>query len=300
MTRKFCPALTLFILGVAFGIYAGRNGFAKDENLKPEDVVAAYLKSIGSTEALAGAKNRGLKGSATIKFIQGGTGVDTGQFLMVSEGSNFGLIIKFDSTGYPGEHIAFDGSAVTVSNINPGNRSPLGDFIFRYSQIVKEGFFGGVLSTAWPLLDIAKKNPSLKYSSAKVEGRKLHALEYIPQAKMNDVKVKLFFEFDTFRHVRTEYKLRVRGERSMQPGSVTTGGIMDTVPDSDYLLAETFDNFREEKVGDDPAKSLMLPHSYALSYSVEGRGSSFLANWTMEATQLMHNVKLSPAQFKAP
>ena len=48
----------------------------------------------------------------------------------------------------------------------------------------------------------------MKYGEAKVEGRKLHMIEYRPKNRLGDVKIKLYFDWDTFRHVRTEYNVR--------------------------------------------------------------------------------------------
>ena len=65
---------------------------------------------------------------------------------------------------------------------------------------------------------------------------------------------------------------------------------------------EKFDNFKEVKLNDLEGienMSLILPQSYALEYSVEGQGSSFLAHWNLIADQWMLNGKLDPSVFKA-
>jgi hypothetical protein len=318
MARKIFPILLAIALFSSWSFNGSQSAFAKDPDLTPEQVVAAHLKSIGSPEVLATIKNRGIGGDATVQFIQGGTGKMIGQSLIISDGSSLGVILKYGTVDYPGEQFAFNGSEVTVANISPGQRSPLGDFIYRYNIILKEGLFGGVLSTGWPLLDISKKKPSLKYDRAKVDGRELHVLEYMSKAYMNDIKVKLFFDLETFRHVRTEYRLKVQGEQALQANdtiiegvsrasntgaktspSTRNAGILDQVEDSIYLLVETFDNFKELKSGKSPdAKSLTLPQSYTISYSNQGHGSTFLANWGVEAKQWYQNGKIDPSYFK--
>ena len=184
---------------------------AGEQGLTPARVVAAHLRSLGSPERLAGIKNRGMSGTATVKFIQGGVGTLAGAAMVISSGRNLSIIMKYGAVEYPGEYFAHDGADVEVSTIKPGQRSPLGDFIFRYKGIMKEGLMGGVWSLGWPLLNLEARNPSLEYRSAKVDGRELHELEYIPKGGLNDIKVRLFFEPETFRHVRTEYRLRVEG-----------------------------------------------------------------------------------------
>jgi hypothetical protein len=52
--------------------------------------------------------------------------------------------------------------------------------------------------------------------------------------------------------------------------------------DSDYLLFESFDDFRE-------VEEMMLPHRYAIGYSAEGQTRTFLAQWILEAKQRTHN-----------
>jgi hypothetical protein len=226
----------------------------------------------------------------------------TGRAAIVSAGRNIAIRFIYGGPDYPGEYFMFNGSEVQVRNITPGQRSPLGDFLFRYNQLMKEGLLGGVYSLGWPLLDIEKRNASFKYSSAKVDGRELHEIDYTPKGGMNNIKVKLFFEPGTFRHVRTEYILVVPGEQALQAGKTVTmvvpntaeqqggtitrkAGILDKIEDSHYLLVEKFDDFK----GID---GMTLPQRYTIEYSVEGQGGTFLANWTIQAEKWVHNEKI--------
>ena len=319
MASKLFSLLLVAALCLSFSFNGSQSFYAKESDLKPEDVVAAHLKSIGSPEVLASIKNRGIAGIAKVNFIQGGTGTMEGQSLIVSAGPNLGFLMKFGGVEYPGENFAFDGSEVTVSEISPGQRSPLGEFIYRYNFILKEGLFGGVLSVGWPLLDITKKNPSLKYDRAKFDGKDVHELQYVAQSGMNDVKVKLFFDLDTFHHVGTEYRLRVESEQALQVGKTVTegvprasdsgvvssaitrpAGILDVVSHSFYLLVEKFDNFKEVRFSNGQAiKSMTLPHSYVIEYSNEGQGSTFLANWSVDVAQCIQNGTIHASYFRA-
>jgi hypothetical protein len=317
--------LLAMALGLSLSLVRGECAFGTDKGLTPEEVVAAHLKSLGPPDLLASIKNRGMSGKTTVEFVTGGTGAPlAGQCMVVSAGRNMSIILKYGGIDYPGEYFAYNGSDVEVSTINPGQRSPLGDFIFRYKGIMKEGLLGGVWSLGWPLLDIEKRDASLKYTSAKVDGRELHEIDYTPKGGMNGIKVKLFFEPGTFRHVRTEYLLTVQGEQSLQAGQTvtrgapstaqlgTTGqltgpitraaGIQDQIGNSYYKLVEKFDNFKEIKFKDakgSETRSLMLPQSYSLEYSVEGQGSSFLGRWNLTADQWMQNGNINASVFKA-
>jgi hypothetical protein len=301
------------VLCVCFGLVSMDALQAKDNEMTAEQVIAANLKSIGPSEVVAGVKNRGISGQSFVTFILGGIGKMAGQGVILTAGSNLGIIMKYGGVEYPGEYLAFDGKDVTIGTIKPGQRSPLGDFIFRYNQIMKEGLFGGVLSLGWPLYHLEDKKPDLKYDRAKIDGQDLHEIEYIPKKGMNGIKVKLYFEPETYRHVRTEYRLKVKGEQSLQNGqSLTRGsadssqtmqgggaagitrnaGIQDAMYDSIYVLVEKFEDF---KVVD----KMTLPQRYTINYSNEGHGNSFVANWTIQADQIIHNGKINQSLFKA-
>jgi hypothetical protein len=319
----------ILIIAMAFGIslslaWCG-NSLAGNKGLTPEEVIAAHVKSIGAPERLARIKNRGVSGKSSMEFVQGGVGTLEGQFMVVSAGHDLSIILRYvGAPEYPGEYFAFDGTDVEVSTIKPGQRSPLGDFIFRYKGLMKEGLLGGVWSLGWPLLEVEKRSPSLKYNSAKVDGRELHEIDYTPKGGMNNIKVKLFFEPGTFHHVRTEYLLRIQGEQSLQAGQTVTqgvpttaglatggqvsgqvtrdAGIQDHLSYSYYRLVEKFDNFKEVKFKDPKGSetaSLTLPYSYSLEYSVEGHGSSFLAHWNASADQWLQNGNIDASVFKA-
>ena len=326
MKVKAIILLITIALGFSFGLAWPGTSFARDKELKPEEVVAAHLKSIGASEILAKIKNQGISGTTSVEFVQGGVGTLDGQFMAVSAGRNLSIILRYaGAPSYPGEYFAYDGKDVEVSTITPGQRSPLGDFIFRYKGVMKEGLLGGVWSLGWPLLDIKQRDAALQYSNAKVDGRELHEIDYNPKGGLNDIKVKLFFEPDTFRHVRTEYRLRVQGEQALQAGQTVTrggapssaglaagqasggsvtrdAGMLDRVSYSYYLLVEKFGNFKEVKLKDPKGGetgSLIMPHNYNLEYSVEGHGSTFLARWNANAEQWIQNGTIDASVFKA-
>ncbi|MDM7998341.1 MAG: hypothetical protein QUT30_21945 [Acidobacteriota bacterium] len=284
-------------------------GNADDNKLSAETVVAKHLQSIGRPEVLKNIQARAFKGSASFEFIQGMSGSSTsGTVIFASDGKRSAIKLTYNDLVYPGEHFAFDGEDVTVGHISPGQRSPLADFIYRYNGALKEGLLGGVWSLSWPLLDLQKKKPDLKYKEARVSGRPMHELEYRPKKSFGDLKVKLFFDFETFRHVRTEYRVRVRndnstrseaGERrrgvgiSRYPDSDPSSEIHDDVPDSIYLLIEKFDDFRDHD-------GVLLPTVCSYEYSVEGQGNSIVAHWTMKADgPFAHNGKIPEDFFVA-
>ena len=226
--RNLIPLLTLLII-LIFCFPGTQISFSQAITLTPEKIIDAHVKSIGNPEVLNSIKNRGINGTVTVQFIQGGApGKTIGQFMLISAGQNLGLIMRYGALEYPGEHFAYDGNEVTIANISPGQRSPLGDFFYRYNGVIKEGLLGGVLTMNWPLLDIENRQIELKFNQVKIEGQELYEIEYLPNTRMNDVKVKLFFEPDTFHHVRTEYRLVVHGEQSLLTNAPYTHGTPKT------------------------------------------------------------------------
>ena len=271
-------------------------GFAKDK-VTPEEIVTVHLRSVGDPEALAAIKTLAFVGTTSVEFIQGMHGSMSGTSMCVSDGKKMGIALKYSDLNYPGEYFAYDGKEVTVGHINPGQKSPLADFLFRHNGIMKEGLLGGVLSGGWPLLHLTEHQADLKYDKATIDGRQLHEIEYRPKKSLRDMKIKLYFDPETNRHVRTEYRVRVRDDMSAAPGggATRTGRFQaptqnargfDTLsgglPDSIYVLVEKFDDFKK-------AGQLTLPHSYTMDYSVEGQGQTFIAKWTMRAVQWAFN-----------
>jgi len=293
---------------IAFAIFTFLNtASARDKKYTMDELLAAHLQSIGSPEALKQIHSRVLSGTASVRFIQGATGAwDDGQFSFGSELYRIGIMIKFGALEYPGEHFAYDSQEVTVGHIAPGQRSPLADFIFRFDGIVKEGLLGGTLSVAWPLLNMKERKPELKHKEGKLNGRPVYEVEYRPGKLAGGMKIKLLFAKETFRHLRTEYRVAqtadmtatrsVNRSTPASPGRSQTGTrpiIFDPLPDSSYLLVEKFENFR--KIGD-----LTLPYTYTIDYSIEGQGSSLIASWNMQADgQFTNNGQIAPGFFKA-
>jgi len=193
--------------------------YSQGKDLTAAQLVARHLNSIGKPEDLAKIKSRGMSGAAAVQFIQGFSGQLTdGQFLCASEGQNLGMQLKFKDVNYPGEYFAYNGKETTVGHISPGIKSPIAEFIYRYNAIMREGLLGGVLSVAWPLLNIQERQPELEIRQEKVDDKNYYVLDYGSRKRLgNDLKVKLFFDPETFRHVRTEYRVRIKNDMSTLP-----------------------------------------------------------------------------------
>ncbi|HLH32313.1 MAG TPA: hypothetical protein VKY31_14000, partial [Terriglobia bacterium] len=82
---------------------------AKDEKLKPEQVIARHLESIGPADKLKDVKSRGTAGTAQVDIHVGGQANMTGEGNLMSQGSSVRLSLRYPSLGYPGEQFGYDG-----------------------------------------------------------------------------------------------------------------------------------------------------------------------------------------------
>lgn len=283
---------------------------ANAKGLTPEKVIAEHIKSLGGADLLTSVNSRAFVGSAEVEFVQGMTGhIKGGNSTIVADGKKTAIILKYNSVDYPQEYLSYNGEEVSVGYIAPGQRSPLADFLFRFNGIMKKGFLGGTLSLGWPFMDAQGDFGKLKFSVEKVEEKELYQLEW-PKSTLGNVRIRMFFEPETFRHVRTEYDVRIKGDVSVQStprylgnmGEVSEddeeagpgySSIMnrDMIPDSIYRLVETFENFKK-------VSGMTLPHTYKIEYSLEGQGHSFIGHWTINASKFVFNNKFDAKIFE--
>jgi hypothetical protein len=259
---------------------------AQDKKLGADDLVARHLQSIGTAQARADVKTRAVVGAVTFKDWSGQIKNTDGVAALISAGSKVRYGMSFVSTFYPREQIAFDGAHPKTMRLPSGARSPLAAFLDTQTGPLTEGLFCGVLSTAWPLMDMQRTQPKLSYHGVKkVDGQPLLQLEYRPRKGSDDLTIMLYFDPDTFRHRRTEYTYTVSNIlNGSRPGA-------DRQADIVYLLSEDFDDFQS-------VDGLTLPHAYRLQLSVQGRGSVSLREWTLAVKSISHAEKLDDAKFK--
>jgi hypothetical protein len=256
------------------------------QKLTPEEIVAKHLEAIGSAEARKAIKSHVIVGTSTVAFHNPGKGQMSGQAVLASEGSKVLLGMQFDNANYPYEKLGYDGKNFTASFLRPGLRSTLGDFLNTNNFIFKQGLIGGVLSSAWPLLDAEIKQARLEYGGIKkINARDAYELRYLPRGG-SDSQVSFFFDKDTFQHVRTEYDRII----TAQLGSNPSGAPSQTQGETHYKMIEEFSDFKKE--GD-----LTLPHTYKLTLSLRGRTGTFLADWTMSLVKFGFNLPMSADSF---
>jgi hypothetical protein len=281
---------------------------------KPDDLVARHLESMGNAQARKGVKTRMAHGTAQFKLLSGGAGSLDGTSAFVSEGNRFHFMLKFNSADYHGEHFIFDGDRVqVVTATGQQNRSPLGGLVYVQDAMLRDGLWGGELSTAWALSNLEERKPKLIYEGLKnIDGQQLHDLRYQPR-KRTDMDIHLYFDPETYRLVRTVYSLSIRPGMAnvpppppdgVAPGIFTSSmdnGIR-TNPESKevqtarqqqtrYRIEERFSEFKG-------ADGLTLPTHYNIHFSQELQdGRTTVSEWDIREEEVKNNISLDPRNF---
>jgi len=278
---------TIFVTLLVLASWPEIPVYAGDSVPKPEELVARHLDSIGSAEARAVVKDRVVQGTAAYRILVGGGGKAEGKTGLVSEGHKLRFLLKLPYIDYRGESIAFNGNAVGVAFANANQtRSPFASFISTQDVILRDGLLGGVLSTAWPLLDMGDRKAKLIVEGLKkVDGRQLYQVRYEP-AKHAEAVINLFFEPDTFRHVKTVYSISV------------ANNVGATITETSKLLPER--TTLEERFSDfKTVDRLTLPTHWNLQFTRElPNGSTSVSEWDLKEDQITNNMGLDPRNFE--
>lgn len=250
-----------------------------------DEIVKQHLQSLGSPEART-AKSRVVEGSAIYKLLVGGSGQIQGKAVLVSERQKLHLLLKVNANEYRGEQFICDGERTNVAGTYADKtRSEFGEFVRTQDVMLREGLLGGVLSTAWPMLDADVRKAKVNYEGEKrVENRQLQVLRYRPK-KATDLIIFLYFDPETFRHVMTSYELTIRPTVVSEIKNARQQEIR-------YRIEERFGDF---KVVD----GLTLPSHYDLRFTEElQNGFTKSLEWDVTTTRVLNNVSLDPRNFQ--
>ena len=280
-------AVCLLLLGASISFVQS----APDNKLAPADLISKHLDSIGPADVRARNHGTQIRGTFVLTAKQGGAGETQGQVLMASQGSQNSINLAFE--GDASMAFAFDGSKTTVTQFRPGRHTPIEQFFAEYEDLIKEGLFGGTLSESWALLHAIEKNAKLEYAGLKkVGGVQLHALKYALH-KNSDIKITLFFDAETYRHVRTEYDRTVYStDQQRIPGQAGRLPSVSNERQATQRLtaSETFSDFK-------PEGGLNLPHNYRFELSVQSQTRPMLVDWAFNLIEFKFNVPLDAKQF---
>ena len=256
------------------------------DKMKAEDVLAKHLESIGPAEERASAHSRVVVGSSRMTFnARGSVGTIEGRMILGSISRKILFATSLPSSDYPGDKFGYDGKKFTVGYLKPGRRSTLESFMLIHDVIFKEGLIGGTLSSAWPLLNLSERKAKLEYAGTEKIGTRLaHKLRYSPD-KGSDLEVTLYFDTETFRHLRTQYD-RLVGAR------LSGGGIDNQTSQraTRYKLTEDFSDYKQEG-------KLNLPHNYKVELFIDTSTGTSTHKWEMNFTDFTFNQDIDEKGF---
>jgi hypothetical protein len=254
------------------------------QELKAEEAISKHLDSIGTKEKRDEIKNRFVVG--TSEFASKLPSRKTaGKVVFVSEANNLFFVSSFNSREYPFEKIGCFKGKVNLPYVTPGTRSPLGAFIADHDKILSDGLLTGSISETWTLLNLLEQKGVFKSAGTKkVDGRETYVLNYFPKGVgSSDFTVKLFFDSQTFRHVRTEYR------RTVAPKDATFG-VLGQEGGVRISLREDFGDFKN-------TGGLTLPHSYKIHYETDSNSGTYEYDWGFKVAQYLFNQNLDPNFF---
>ena len=203
--------------------------------------------------------------------------------------------MKFNNPDYQFEKMGYDGSNLTVGYAKPGVRSVLGGFLRVNEKTFKRGIIGGVLSTSWELLDYREEVGRLKYAGkAKKGDSKLYKFDYNLR-KGSDLSVTLFFDAETFRHVKTVYR------RVFTSGLGRSGAISQSASarvDNSARQSETRHKMIEEFGGFRQEQGLMLPHTYSIYLEIQTGNGNTKDQFSVDLQKFYFNQPIEDNQFR--
>lgn len=254
------------------------------KKLTADEVIASHLESIGSAEARSAFKSVVAQGTVVGAIRVGGGGQGKGGAVMASQGSMSLVGFIFGAHDLMNEKMAFNGQKLTLGELNPGERTRFGGFLLTHDVLFREGLLGGTLSTAWPFLDMNDRKPKLRFLGTKnVNDRKAYVLGYEPRDGSN-LDIKMYFDAQTFQHVRTEY------QQEFQAPTVTDPKLAAIQRGTRLKLLEEFSDFRKES-------NLTLPHTYKVQLTFDTDNHPLLQDWVVTLTQFLFGKTLDAKQF---
>ena len=143
----------------------------------------------------AGLLSTAVTGSGKLELIVGGSGTLQGPAILGTEENRLAFLMDFGRADYQREHYIYGDGNIDVAFMVPGQRSPQANFLLTHKYVIDEGLFGGTLSSRWPLLQADMREAKIKYRGLKkVDGVKMHEMEYRRRKGRQDSKIKIQFD----------------------------------------------------------------------------------------------------------
>jgi hypothetical protein len=260
---------------------------AAAQKVEVKDIVSKHLISVVSPEQKTKVTNITAVGKTTYSQGLNHQREYSGDSVLVSDGKKLALAAAFPLQDYPYERVIYDGKKLSLPYARPGVRSALGNFLFDSNEIVKEGLFGGVLSTGWLLnFPDEKKGSMSSDGTKKIDGNEVYVISYNAKAG-SGLTVKMYFDVATGRHVRTEYRRKSTQSMAHSP-EASASATNDIIEE----MSEDFGDFATEA-------GVTLPRSYKIRIAQVIGSSSREFFYNMKVATFYYNQQLDAATFDA-
>ncbi len=311
--KKKAKIAALALLWAALGVSAA---VAANSVTTSDELVAQHLDSIADAKVRTGLKTRVVQGPVHYTILVGGVGTQDGKTQIASEGKKLVFMMKLPNNQYRGEQFIFDGEKDKVAfSTAQQTRSAFGNLVFVQDAVIREGLLGGVLTTAWPLLNLDQRKAKLSFDGLKkIDGQELYDLRYQPH-KNTDLEIHLYFDPQTYHHVMTTYTYSVsQGFANLAPSTAVgnppssggiggtpspgtqTGGTAETAAArlqlTRYRLQEKFSDFKT-------VDGVTLPTHYDIQFTQElQNGRTTLSDWDMKGVDVSNNMPVDARNFE--
>jgi hypothetical protein len=253
------------------------------QSLTANEILAKHLDSIGTKEKREFLKTLFAAGvsefTSTAPAVKGG-----GKAVVVSDPGNLFFVMSLNSREYPFEKVGAFKNKVSLPFINAGTRSLLGSFLNEHPSILLDSLFCGSMSLRW-ITDVADKKLKMKAAGMKkIDGKQTYAIEVLSSEQgSDDFKVRLYFDAQNFRHIRSEYR------RDIKIGRIVFGQ-QNQIADAKLALTEEFSDFKE-------VDGLTFPHMYKLNFTSNSNSQMYENSWGIRVGAYYINQKLTDDFF---
>lgn len=270
----FVALLSLFVTSPSL------NGQTK---LKPEEIVAKHLASIAPPEKLASIKSLIAVGEVRVEYLTQKNQPASGRIVIASEGDKMFFGMQLNAADYPQEKVIFDGNKVDVAAVRAGTRSVFGNFLQSNSSIISQGILAGVYTTSWPFLGTERGYKISSGGTKKIDEKDAYAIKFSPKGS-SDVDITMYFNEQTFQHVRTEYK---------RTSSASMGRTIDESARQHETRLKVTEDFSDYRV----FEGINVPSKYRIHYSISGQNGTTEISWTASFSEFALNQPLDPGTF---
>jgi len=258
--------------------------FVTAQKLSAQEIIAKHLDSIGTAEKRSAFKSIVVSGEVDVDYISQKRQPTSGRIVIATEGRKMFVGMNLNTPEYPQERFVFDGDKSAIGMVNRGGRSTLGNFIQSNTIIMSHGLLSGTLGSSWLFLNAADDKGKISTAGTKkIDGRETYGLSYSPKGG-SDIEIKLYFDQETFRHVRTEYS----ATRSAAMGRTIDESARNR--ETRMKLVEDFGEFKE-------SGGLMMPSKYRIFYSYTGQNETSEQAWNCVISEFAVNQKLDAGSF---